>query len=85
MKRSAVQRAQVDSVLPADRRRPDAPQRNVLQACGPGQPRRLSGINATGALPCADVPSRRAYQSNTRRARNVIQRFGAPTVPANSW
>jgi predicted metal-binding membrane protein len=30
------------------------------------------------------VQSRRAYQSNTRRARNVIQRFGAPTVPANS-
>ena len=27
---------------------------------------------------------RRAYQSKTRRARNVIQRFGAPTVPANS-
>src|SRR5262249_41724069 len=30
------------------------------------------------------VQPRRSYQSNTRSARNVIQRFGAPTVPANS-
>ena len=28
--------------------------------------------------------SRRAYQSSTRRARNVIQRFAAPTGPASS-
>jgi hypothetical protein len=65
MKRSAVQRAQVDSVLPADRRRPDAPQRKVLQACGPGQPRRLSGINATGALPPAPTFRRDVRTSPT--------------------